>query len=70
MLSDQEKQELKAAAASAVLREDFEQLRAFARRASQACSIDQYMDFLSSAHRLSPTPSPVPPFPIYTNVRL
>ena len=71
MLSDEEKRELKAMASSKALREEFERLRAasaFPR--SQPVNLDQFIDFLTTMSRLSPTPLP-PRTPItYTCVLL
>lgn len=70
MLSEEEKQELKALVKSSALRRDFEMLRALARRYSQECPIEQYLVFLSSFFRVVGYPTPPRPFPLYTNVRL
>jgi hypothetical protein len=69
MFSEAERQELKEAAASPILRRDFQMLRDFSTRAGQTCPLEHYLDFLTCLSRLATAPPP-PPFPLYTNIRL
>ena len=71
MLSEEEKRELKEMAASAAIREEFEQLRAASRLPrSQPVDLDQLLDFLTTMARLCPTPPPPRPFVPYSCVLL
>lgn len=70
MLSEQAKREMKEMAASAAIREEFEQLR----RASQwdantPMDLDWLVDWLSTMNRAFPLPPPREPVP-YSNARL
>ena len=70
MLSEHDKQELKAMAGSARIREEFALLE-MASRASQAkVSLEQYVRFLTVMSRLSTAPSLERPFVPYTIVRI
>ena len=70
MLSEEAKRELKAAARSAKLRGDFEQVRAAsARRASEPPDLDSFIRFLTDTSRVFP-PSPPRPLVPYSRVLL
>ena len=70
MLSEKALQEMKADAGSASIREDFERLRAAARRnPSEPVNLDQLIDFLSTMTRFGPIPPPRDPA-LYSNARL
>lgn len=70
MLSEQEKQELKAMAASDQLRREFQWLSESSRALEASLSPDDFVRFLSLMARLCPTPPPARPFVPYTNARL
>jgi hypothetical protein len=70
MLSADDRLELKALARSEDLRADCEMLRLASRRAAQACSVDDYLAFLRCLNRMRTLDRPLPPLPVYTNVRL
>ena len=70
MLSERDRREMKADAASVARREDFERLRAAARTDPTApVDLDQIINFLSVMNRFGPTPPPRDPVP-YANARL
>lgn len=60
MLSEQEKQDLKAMACSDELRRDFELLRRNSRENQRKLSLDQYVSFLTTMSRLCPASPPHP----------
>lgn len=71
MLSDDERREMKAMAASAAIREEFERLRSGSRRPfAQPTDVDWLLDFLTTMSRLSAQPMPPRPFVPYSRVRL
>lgn len=71
MLSEEERKEMKAMAASASIREEFEQLRAASRcPPGQPMDVDQLLDFLTTISRLSTQPLPPRPFVPYSRVLL
>lgn len=71
MLSDKERREMKAMAASAAVRGEFEQLRAATRRPfAQPTDVDWLLDFLTTMSRLSVPPQSPRPFVAYARVRL
>lgn len=70
MLSEQEKREMKEMAASAAVREEFEQLRKLSQLdPDQPVDLDRLMDFLSTMTRFGPQPPPREPVP-YPRARL
>jgi len=70
MLSEEEKQELKALARSSSLEEEFRLVKPFPRRQPIGCSIEQYVAFLSVLRKVQICHPGQPPFPTYTNIRL
>jgi len=71
MLSDDERREIKAMAASPAIREEFERLRAGSRRPfAQPADVDWLLDFLTTMSRLSATPVSPRPFVPYSRVLL
>jgi len=70
MLSEQEKQDLLAMAASEQLRREFQLLRDASRALESRISPEEFIQFLTMMARLSPQPPAPRPFVPYTNVRL
>jgi hypothetical protein len=71
MLSEQERQELKAMAASVEVREEFRRLGSASRAATEGrMSVDHLLGFLTTMPRLSAVPPPKKAFVPYTDVRL
>ena len=70
MLSEQEKQDLKAMASSAELRRDFELLRHLSRERQRTLSLDQYLSFLTAMSRLSGVPATPRPPASFANAKL
>lgn len=71
MLSEEEKRELKAMAASAAVREEFQRLRKMSELPrDQSMNLDELVSFLSLMSRVCPTPSTPRPFIRYTRVLL
>ena len=71
MLSDEERKELKAMAASASLREEFRLLKAASQLPlDQPVDLDTFVRFLSTMSRFSTVPPQPRPFVAYTNVKL
>jgi hypothetical protein len=70
MLSEEARQELKALAKSAQLREDFRAIKAAGRLKSRQVSVDDLVGFLNCLQRMHAHQLPPRPFPIYANVRL
>lgn len=71
VLSEEEKQELKAMARSSVIRDEFRQLRKSSYSdPEKPVDIDQLLSFLTTMSRLSSVPTPPRAFVSYTNVRI
>ena len=71
MLSEEEKQELKAMASSSAIREEFRQLRsASSPDNGEPINIDHLLSFLTAMTRLSSVPATPKPFVPYTNIRI
>ena len=71
MLSDDERREMKAMAASAAIREEFERLRTGSRRPfAQPADVDWLLNFLTTMSRLSTRPVPPRPLMPYSRVLL
>ena len=70
MLSDEDKREMKAAAMSAVVRQEFETVRALSQLPpDQPVGLDDFVRFLTFMSQLTPQPAPQPPIP-YPHARL
>ena len=70
MLSEQEKREMKEMAGSAVIREEFEQLRKASQLdPDQPIDLDRLLAWLTMMNRLFPPPPPREPIP-YSRVLL
>lgn len=71
MLSDEAQREMKADAASAAIRTDFERLAALSRPDPfRPVDVDKLIDFLTAMSRLSVQPAPPRPFVPYSRVLL
>lgn len=71
MLSEKEKQEMKAMALSETIREEFRELRRASYVENKDSShIDRLLSFLTTMARLCPVPAEPRPFVLYTNVRI
>ena len=70
MLSEEEREELRAMARSERVREEFRAIRAAGQPTHHARSVDDLVAFLTFVNRLPATLPPPRPFPIYTNIRL
>ena len=70
MLSERARREMKEDAKSAIIREDFERLRAASRLdPAQPVDLDRLINFLSTMTRFGPLPPPREPIP-YSRVLL
>ncbi len=71
MLSEEEKQELRAMASSSAIRDEFRQLRKSSYPdPERPVDIDQLLSFLTAMSRLSSVPAQPRAFVPYTNVRI
>lgn len=71
MLSDEARRQMKADAASAAIREDFERLAALSRPdPAQPIDLDRLLNFLTAMSRLSAQPLSPRPFVPYSHVLL
>jgi len=71
MLSEEEKQELKAMASSSAIREEFRQLRSASSPGNgEPINIDHLLSFLTAMTRLSSVSATPKPFVPYTNIRI
>jgi len=71
MLSEEEKQELRAMASSSVIREEFRQLRKSSYPGTETVvDIDQLLGFLTTMSRLSSVPPSYKSFVSYNTVRI
>jgi hypothetical protein len=71
MLSDQERRELKAVAASATIQGEFRLLRNTSHGgAGRPVDLDRFLDFLTAMNRFSMAPRQPRPVHLYNQVRL
>lgn len=70
MLSEDDKRDLKAMAASQRVREEFEALRALSRLTPGDLSVDQLINFLNCVNRLPAFPPAPRALPIWTKSEL
>ena len=70
MLTENEKQEMREMAGSALLREEFRTMRRNSRAIEDKLNIDELIHWLTAMARVSPPPANIRPFIYYTNVKL
>lgn len=70
MLAEEEKQELKELAGSAVIREEFRLLRRNSMALQQRVDLDKFISFLTAMSRLNPKPAAPRAFVPYKQVKL